>query len=443
MKITRASGRARVGPAKRRWAVAGVSIILASGLAACGSSSPSNSGGSSGSSGSGGGSGKTIVIGFPADLTGAGAAFSVPEANAANMVINAINASGGIKELGGAKLKLDVMDDQTNPTVAAQDIRQMAQAHDVALIGPVLSPVMDPNVPLVESLKIPDFVVSGDTAVTAHNTDGDIFRTSSLTSDAAQQTLVYVQHLIQSGELKGVHSVGVVATSTPPGSSVSPVLIAGLKKMGLSVTAISYDPTTTTDYAPIVAKLKAANVDMIMGFQDPEDGIGFTKAMAAQSWRPKDGFFFSGGGTFLDVYKKAVGSAANGWVDAAFASNIDSSTYTPQSQAIAKQFLAKYGISMEGSSATLAATNIALIADALAKAKSTDPAKVIAAARALSFSNPKGSEYPYYMTPGGVKFDSQQNNSAIVIPFTQWTNGTAFTTVWPQNVATAKLGPLN
>jgi branched-chain amino acid transport system substrate-binding protein len=418
-----------------RIAAAAIAALASIMLAACGSSS-SNSAGASGNP-------KEILIGFPACLTGLGAAYCVPEANAAQMVANAINASGGIKDLGGAKLKLVINDTQTNPTVAAQVIREMAREGVSAFIGPVTSPEMVDNKPLLESLKIPDFTEAGDASLTQDNVNGYIFRISSQTAGAATDALAYVAHLVSSGAIKDLTRVGVVDTSTPPGSSVTPVLTAGLKQMGISTTLITYDPANTNDFAPIVSKLQAANVQMVMGFQDPPDGLEFAQAVAHSGWRPTYGVFGVGAPEFLDSFRKTAGSAATGWLDTAFDSNLDSDIYTAQTQQLAAEFLKKYGMTIEGSSANLGASAMTVIADAIAAARSADPAKIAAAARTLRFSDPKGSEYPYYMTPGGVKFDSNQDDAALVIPIIQVTPNDGFATVYPSSVATAQLAPLS
>jgi branched-chain amino acid transport system substrate-binding protein len=397
-------------------------------------------GGDSSQSASGGSSPKEILIGFPAPLTGPGAAFGKPQADGAQMVADAINASGGIKELGGAKLKLIIKDTQSDPVIAGRHLRDMARQRVSAFVGPVTSGEVVANKPLLQNLKIPDFTGSGDATVTKDNVNGYIFRTSSITAVSAEKALDYMAHLIETGALKDMKRGAVVSVAFPPGPSVTPVLQAGLRKMGIEPTVIKYDPTQVKDFAPIVSKLRAANVDVVMGTSYPNDAVLFAQAVGRQDWRPKGGFFFSGGGWFLDSFQKSVGSVADGWVSSSFTSNLDSDTYPEQTRQLAAEFKKKYGASMEGTSATVGTTNVALIADAIAAAKSAEPEKIAAAARKLEFADPMSSAYPYYMTPGGVKFDKNQDNVALVIPFIQWVPD-GFTTVYPDDIATAKLAP--
>jgi branched-chain amino acid transport system substrate-binding protein len=423
-------------PAARRTCVAAlVSLTIAAGLSAC------SSGGPGSDSTAGGGSTEEILIGVPAPLTGGGGAYGLPQTNAAQMVADAINASGGIKELGGAKLKLIVKDTTTSPTTAAQLIREMAQQKVSAFIGPVTSPEVVANIPLIRNLKIPAFLGSGTPLITQDNANGFFFRTSTTTPATATADAQYVASLIKSGELKDVNKVGILITSTPPGDLALPALQQSLQQASLPTEVVTYDPTQVKDFAPLIARLKAADVDIIMGYQGPNDTTLLAQAISGQEWRPSSGFFLTNSATFLDSVRKSLGSRVSGWVTSAFCASLQTEAFTKETQQVAKDFQAKYNQTMEGSGGCIGATNMALIADAIAAAKSKDPSAIAVAARKLSFSGPKDSAYPYYMTPGGVKFDQDQNNTAILAPIIQVTADGGYTTVSPKAFANAPLKP--
>jgi branched-chain amino acid transport system substrate-binding protein len=406
-----------------------------SALAACGGSS--DNGGSSG-----GEKVDEVLVGIPAALTGPGAAYAKPQADMAQMVADAINENGGIKELGGAKLKLIVEDTKSDPTEAARIIREMAAQGVSAFVGPTLSGEVLAAKPLLQSLKVPAFTGSGDSRVTEDNKDGWIFRTSSNTGTAAEKTVDYISSLIDDGTLSDVHKVGIVSISTPPGTSVTPVVEKGLTDLGLETTKIEYDPTQVKDFAPTVAKLASENVDLVVGFQLPNDATLFAQAVAGQSWRPSGGFIFTGSPQFLDSFRAAAGSSVTGWVTSAFCPSLDSDYFTPETQQLAKDFEQKFGITVTGASANVGAANMTVLAQALATAKSADPADIAAAARSMKFDGPKDALYPYYMAAGGVDFDDNQENTALIIPFIQVTPDGGVATVYPPEVADAKLQPL-
>ena len=131
--------------------VTAAGLLTASTLTACG-------GGSSES----GRSSKEILIGVPAPLTGPSAAWGKQQADAAKAVADAVNAAGGIKELDGAKLKLEVRDTKSDPVECTKIIREFANEHVSAIVGPSGSPEVIASKPLLASLKIPAFTGATD-----------------------------------------------------------------------------------------------------------------------------------------------------------------------------------------------------------------------------------------------------------------------------------------
>jgi branched-chain amino acid transport system substrate-binding protein len=422
----------------RSIAAVAVFALAAAVVSACGSDSSESA--------SGGGSAKELVIGAPVPLSGAAGAFGKPQADGAQMVADAINAAGGIKELGGAKVRLIIKDTKSDPVVAGRLMREMAREGVSAWDGPGAdSGTVVANKPLIQNLKIPAFSGANDVTITEDNVNGYIFRTSAQVSNNTDAALGFVRQQVEDGNFDVKH-VGVVSVSFPPGPTLVEELKEGLKEIdpAIKITELSYDPTQVKDFAPIVSKLKAAGVDLVTGTQYPGDAVLFAQAVGRSNWAPKNGFAWAGGGTFLDSFKKNTGKATDGWVATSFTSNLDNADiFPPEAQKIAAAFEEKYKVSMEGSSAGIGATNVGLIVEAAAAAKSTDPQKIAEAARKLDFSDPKSAKYPYYMTPGGVKFDKDQNNERLVTPVIQWLPDGSFTTVGPNEIANAEYQPLS
>jgi branched-chain amino acid transport system substrate-binding protein len=415
-----------------------VAVALATGsLAACGGSS------TAGSSGSSGAKVDEVVIGMPSPLTGPGGAYGTPQAAGAQMVVDAINKNGGIKELGGAKLKLIVKDTKTDPTEASKIVRELAAQKVSAFVGPVLSGETLATKPLLEQLQIPAFTGVGDDRATQDNENGMIFRIQYATSVGAKATVEYLKKLLDDGTLPPVHKVGIVISSNPPGPSVTPVLQEGLTKLGIEATVLSYDPAQVKDFAPTVAKLQSEGVDLVMGYQSPPDATLFAQAVGGQSWRPPAGYLWTNSPVFTDALRKSAGDAVTGWVTAAFCQSLDSDYFPKETRDLSAAYEKKYGVTMPGSAATVGGTDVTIIADAIAKAKSADPKKIAAAARTLKFDTPKDSAYPYYMTPGGLDFNKSQDNTAMLIPFIQVTPDGSYDTVAPSEIADGKLQPLS
>ena len=75
---------------------------------------------------------KKLTIGVADALTGGGAVYGLPQANAVKMAADEINAAGGIK-VGADNYKIDVIayDDKANPTEATNAVRKLIDRDDV------------------------------------------------------------------------------------------------------------------------------------------------------------------------------------------------------------------------------------------------------------------------------------------------------------------------
>ncbi|HEX3921138.1 MAG TPA: ABC transporter substrate-binding protein [Streptosporangiaceae bacterium] len=386
-------------------ALAGISLLAISVLAAAcgaGGSSAAKSGPAQ------------VVIGAPISLTGLGAGFGVPQLHAAQEEVAAINAAGGIKDLGGAKLKLDVADDQSNPTVATQLLRQMAARGDSAFIGPVLSSVLTANVPVIQGLHVPLFTPAAGDSITDNNA-GYIFRVIQRASGFADSMASYLKSLETSRHVP-ITRMAIVDVSLEPGPSVASSFVTAAKASGWQTQVDTYDPATA-DFSPLVSKLATYKPQVVVGYQDPNDAVLFAKAVAGQKWRPAGGFGWIFGGQDLNSFKASLGTAVNGWLDAAYTAGLSTSRYPASVQAIARKYAASYHQPLNGNQGSLAAI-VGLVADAVSAAKSSNPVRVAAAARKLDFSSPAGSAYPFPQA-GGVKFNASQDNTGFVTPIIQ------------------------
>ena len=75
-----------------------------------------------------------INIGVVVPLSGANAQFGVNSRNGIELVADEINAAGGIKALGGAKINLVVSDSTSNPTTASTIARRLITENEVTAI---------------------------------------------------------------------------------------------------------------------------------------------------------------------------------------------------------------------------------------------------------------------------------------------------------------------
>ena len=80
--------------------------------------------------------GKTVNVGVIMPLSGANAQFGINSRNGIELVADEINAAGGIKALGGAKINLIVADATSTPTTAGTVAQRLITQNDVtAMLG--------------------------------------------------------------------------------------------------------------------------------------------------------------------------------------------------------------------------------------------------------------------------------------------------------------------
>jgi len=303
-----------------------------------------------------------------------------------------------------------------------------------ALVGPMLSAEVVTNVPLIQRLGIPVFSAYLDDRATDNNDGGYIFRVNDRSAAWGKQGVDYLKSL-EKEKGTSIERVGLVSINVPPGTSTAEAIKAGAQENGWSVTNVAYDQKTTKDFAPIVAKLKEANVQVVTGYQNPGDAILFAKAIAAQSWRPQYGFFWVAGGQYLNSFKKELGGSVNGWMDVSYTAALASGYFPQGVHSIAEQFASKYNEPLTGYAAASVSV-VAVIAEAVAKAKSRNPKDVAAAARELKFANASAFHYPYWTMYGGLEFNKSQDNVAWRGAVIQLAGTDGQTVVSPSEAAT-------
>jgi branched-chain amino acid transport system substrate-binding protein len=130
----------------------GVALALALVLAGCGGSA------STGTNPSNAYQGKTIQLGAILSINGAGGVYGPSSQKGMELAVEKINGSGAVN---GAKLALDVKDDNSDKAQSAQVAQTLIQQGQMlALLGPTLSNSAVAVHPLAESFKIPILAVS-------------------------------------------------------------------------------------------------------------------------------------------------------------------------------------------------------------------------------------------------------------------------------------------
>jgi branched-chain amino acid transport system substrate-binding protein len=340
----------------------------------------------------------------------------------ATIAIEEINAAGGIKSLGGAKIDPVLGDAQSTPEGGNAEVEKMNAAGVAAVVGGYASSICLAASQTAARYDLPYLVDVGvaDNIVTRGLKNTFRFGPGfGVIAKTAIDNLVTIND--QAG--KPAKTVMIVNEDSLFGSGLAKLLNAQLPDRGFQILETIAHPTPTRDFNNVVLKIKAQNPDLIIPANYYNEYVLFARTLQQQRVRPKGIYSILGGAASSYKFVKEFPEAAqyimdcNHWFD----------PRNPKALALKKkvedqgQFYT-YEVFMNYSC-------ILLLADALERAASADRAKIISALDTSTFA---GSVMPY----GPTKFVNGQNAGAA--PVNTQVLGNDIQVIFPATFASAK-----
>jgi branched-chain amino acid transport system substrate-binding protein len=368
-----------------------------------------------------------VKIGILLPLSGPVAPIGQNNRRGHALAVEEINAAGGIKSLGGAKLVMIDGDTQGNPKVGIQETEKLVTQGVSAILGAYQSNVTFPTTQISEKSGVPyiDPVAIADTITEGRNFKYT-FKVAPKASWYARDQLKFIKWV---GEKAGkpVKRVVLMYEDTLFGQSTSKGQEAAAKAMGIEVVDKIAYPAETPDMTPTISRIKQIAPDAILLVSYIADAVLITKTMKE-----------------LGVDLPIMGTSA-GHIDPAYIANLGPlaehsftvGEWNPDikkggAAALAKRFQAKFGLPMNGHAAETYMSTMVL-ADALERAASADRVKLREALAATSLCGDKNI-LPYNC----VKFDASGQSPEGQLVMLQVQKG-QFVTVWPPEVAAAEV----
>lgn len=370
----------------------------------------------------GGAAAKEVNIGVLYPMSGSQARFGQMCVNAVKLAVDDVNAAGGIKSLGGARLNPIIADIQSDPGVTRnQAERLMATGNLAAATGSYVSTYTLVATEVAERYKIP-FI----TGSIANKLTGRGFKFTFQVSPKA--TMFGEMQMEFASKFAGKGSrVAIVYEDTDYGTSTSKGLINGAKTAGFEV--VMSEPYTAkfTDATPLVNKVKAAGPELLFPVSYITDALLIIRTM--KQLNVNSAIVAGGAGYLIPDFHKDLGSDAD-YVYSVASWNYDINC--PEVPRIAEAYAKRYGeFLMEH--AGEAYVMIWVLADALERAASTDPVKVRDALAKTNLAKGPGSVMPGCR----VEFDETGWNKWVHPVITQWQKG-ELRTVYPSSDARVK-----
>ncbi|MGA7430961.1 MAG: ABC transporter substrate-binding protein [Xanthobacteraceae bacterium] len=340
----------------------------------------------------------------------------------ATMAIDDINAAGGIKALGGAKIDPMLGDAQSTPDGGNAEVEKMNSAGVSAVVGGYASAICLAasqtaaryDLPYVVDVGVVDSIVTRGLKNTFRFGPG-----FGVIAKTALDSLVTIND--QAG--KPAKTVMIVHEDSAFGAGLAKLLNAQLPDRGFQVLETIPHPTPTREFESVVLKIKVQNPDLVIPANYYNEYVLLARTMQQQRVRPKGIYSVLGGAASSYKFVKEFPEAAqyimdcNHWFD----------PKNPKALALKKRVEDKgqfytYEVYMNYSC-------MLLLADALERAASTDRAKI---ADALANSTFSGHLMPY----GPTKFVNGQNEGAA--PVNTQVQGNDIQVILPPQFASAK-----
>ena len=336
-------------------------------------------------------------------------------------------AGKGLPNLGGAKIELVVADHQGDPSVGQQQtLRLITQEKVAALLGAYQSNVSFTATAVAERYGVP-FVV-GDSV--AANITGRgykwVFRVTPVASDFANNYMLFLADMKKAG--RTVDSIAIVNENTDYGTSVAETTQQAAQQHGFKVVAQIPYSAKSTDVSAQVLQLKEKNPDVVIFISYTADSILYMKTMKDLDYHPA--MIIGDDSGFSDPsFIPAVAEIAQGVMNR---SAWDIGRPGSVTYAINELYKKKTGRDLDDTSGRDMQAFFVL-ADAINRAGSTDPAKIQAALKATDLK-------PAQLMMGyrGVKFDATGQNTEAATYLIQL-QGQAYKAVWPPKDATAAI----
>jgi branched-chain amino acid transport system substrate-binding protein len=375
---------------------------------------------------------KTVKIAMIAPMSGPWARQGQLLKMGADLAIEDINARGGIKSLGGAKMEI-VYADAGDSTEKAKNAAQRLVSEQPDLVGGTgswLSSFTLAVTEVTERAQLPWLTLSYSDAITGRGFKF-VFQTSPTAPWQAAQTVPTALELAQGATGKTPTTVGLIMDNTAaPVSFAKPLREGGFEKAGLKLVVDQIFTPPLSDATPLIEKVRSAKPGFLLLLTSamPDCKLVLEK---------------------LDEFKLAHGKIPLVGNGAPFGSPELLKTIGPElldgllfsvanwpikgQEEFIERFKKKTGEPFLTQDALCGYGHPAILAEALEAAGAADKIKVAEAIRAMNLTTGPAAQ----CFPGPIKFDEAGRRMNVPMIFAQWQKGVPVT-VFPTDLALAK-----
>jgi branched-chain amino acid transport system substrate-binding protein len=210
-------------------------------------------------------------IGAIFSTTGPASSLGIPEKNTIEMLVNEINAAGGIK---GKKIEVVIYDDASDETNARNKASKLINDDKVSvIIGPTVSGASLAIIDTVQNAKIPLVSCAASVKIVEPVADRKfVFKT-------AQSDVLVGMRIVEYLKAKKLMKVAIITAKTPFGASGKEQLEKLLPAAGIEIVAKEEFNEKDLDVNVQLTKIKGANPQAIVCWSISPGGATVTRNM--------------------------------------------------------------------------------------------------------------------------------------------------------------------
>jgi len=375
---------------------------------------------------------KEVKVAVAVPLSGAWARSGELHVKGAELAVEHINAAGGIKALGGAKMRLVVVD-TGDSTEKAKNAAQRLLSQETDLVGGTgafVSSFTLAITEITERAEVPWLTLSYSDQITARGYKY-VFQTSPTASKQAEDALpVLMQIAKQAGGVQP-KTVGIIMDNTAsPVAFTKPMREGGFDKLGLKLVVDEIYTPPLSDATSLVQKVRNAKPDILLMLTTnvPDTKLVVEKLNEMGLGKGRVAVLGNGGHMGApelsqvvgkDLLEGVMGVIAN-WGGKGQEKIIGEFKTKAKEPWMPQDSISTYG-------------DMWIFKDAMEKAGSADPKKVAAAIRSLDESDGAARYFP----GGRLKFEPNGRRAGAELVIVQWQSGEP-KAIYPPSLAAAK-----
>ena len=349
----------------------------------------------------------------------------------AQQAVDDINAQGGVKALGGAKLKLIVVDTGDSAEKAKNAAQRMLSADPdlVGGTGAFVSSFTLAVTEVTERAELPWLTLSYSDQITNRGYKY-VFQTSPTATKQAEDALPVILALSKAAGAGQPKTIGIIMDNTAsPVSFTKPMRDGGFDKLGLKLVVDEVFTPPLADATSMVQKVRNARPDvmLVLTTNVPDTKLILEKLSEMGLGKGRVAVITNGGHMGAPELLKVVGPELMEGVMVIIAN-----WGGKGQEELIKNFKAKQKEPWMTQDSISTYGDMWIFKEAMETAKSADPKKVAEAIRTS-----EGSSAAKYFPGGKLKFEANGRRAGAELVILQWQNGEP-KPIYPLSLATTQ-----